>query len=98
MIFLKNDYGLGAHPRILKALEDANSSYFPGYGLDPVCEEAASLLRGRVECEEVDVHFLTGGTGLGLSIAKWIIDRHGGYFQVLSREGIGTRITVCFPS
>ena len=33
MIFLKNDYGLGAHPRILKALEDANSSYFPGYGL-----------------------------------------------------------------
>ena len=40
----------------------------------------------------------SGGTGLGLSIAKWIIDRHGGYFQVLSREGIGTRITVCFPS
>ena len=22
MIFLKNDYGLGAHPRILKALEE----------------------------------------------------------------------------
>lgn len=38
-----------------------------------------------------------GGTGLGLSIAKWIIDRHGGYFQVLSREDIGTRITVSFP-
>ena len=38
-----------------------------------------------------------GGAGLGLSIAKWIIDRHGGYFQVLSREDIGTRITVCFP-
>ena len=29
----------------------------------------------------------------GLPIAKWIIDRHGGYFQVLSREGIGTRMT-----
>lgn len=39
----------------------------------------------------------SGGTGLGLSIAKWIIDRHGGWFQVLSREEIGTRITVCFP-
>lgn len=38
-----------------------------------------------------------GGAGLGLSIAKWIVDRHGGYFQVLSREEIGTRITVCFP-
>ncbi len=39
-----------------------------------------------------------GGTGLGLSIAKWIIDRHGGYFDVISREEIGTRITVFLPS
>ena len=39
----------------------------------------------------------TGGTGLGLSIAKWIIDKHGGYFGVLSREEIGTRITVFIP-
>ena len=38
-----------------------------------------------------------GGTGLGLSIAKWIIDKHGGYFNVLSREEIGTRITVSLP-
>lgn len=35
-----------------------------------------------------------GGSGLGLSIAKWIIDRHGGYFDILSRKDIGTRITV----
>lgn len=35
-----------------------------------------------------------GGTGLGLSIAKWIVDSHKGYFSVLSRKEIGTRITV----
>ena len=40
----------------------------------------------------------TGGTGLGLSIAKWIIDKHEGYFDVLSREGLGTRITVYIPA
>lgn len=40
----------------------------------------------------------TGGTGLGLSIAKWIVDRHGGYFELLSREDLGTRITVCLPT
>lgn len=34
------------------------------------------------------------GTGLGLSIAKWIIDKHKGYFEVLSRSDIGTRISV----
>lgn len=39
----------------------------------------------------------SGGAGLGLSIAKWIVDRHGGYFKVLSREGIGTRMCVVLP-
>ncbi|WP_297421082.1 cell wall metabolism sensor histidine kinase WalK [Clostridium sp.] len=38
-----------------------------------------------------------GGTGLGMSIAKWIIDGHKGYFSVLSRKGIGTRITIFLP-
>ena len=38
-----------------------------------------------------------GGTGLGLSIAKWIIDNHNGYFSVLSRKEVGTRITVYLP-
>ena len=39
----------------------------------------------------------TGGTGLGLAIAKWIIDRHGGHFDVLSYDGLGTRIVVNLP-
>ena len=38
-----------------------------------------------------------GGTGLGLSIAKWIVDNHKGYFSVISRKDIGTRITVFLP-
>ena len=39
----------------------------------------------------------SGGTGLGLSIARWIVESHGGHFEVLSREGIGTRFTVVLP-
>ena len=35
-----------------------------------------------------------GGTGLGLSIAKWIVDRHNGYFEITSREDLGTRIKI----
>ena len=34
------------------------------------------------------------GTGLGLSIAKWIVDKHGGHFEILSRTELGTRIRV----
>lgn len=39
----------------------------------------------------------TGGTGLGLSIAKWIVDNHQGYYDIVSREGLGTRFSVVFP-
>lgn len=39
----------------------------------------------------------TGGTGLGLSIAQWIVQRHGGHVEILSRQDIGTRITMVLP-
>ena len=36
----------------------------------------------------------TAGTGLGLSIAKWIVDKHNGHFEVLTRPSLGTRIRI----
>ena len=40
----------------------------------------------------------SGGTGLGLSIARWIVERHDGHFEVISRPELGTRIRVVMPS
>lgn len=39
----------------------------------------------------------SSGSGLGLSIAKWIVDNHGGTIDILSREGVGTRMTITIP-
>lgn len=39
----------------------------------------------------------SGGYGLGLSIAKWIADKHSGFFEVLSYENLGTRISLVLP-
>ena len=39
----------------------------------------------------------SGGTGLGLAIARWIVERHDGWFEVTSRPGIGTRIRMVLP-
>ena len=40
----------------------------------------------------------TGGAGLGLSIAQWITVRHEGHVEVLSREGVGTKISLMLPA
>jgi signal transduction histidine kinase len=39
----------------------------------------------------------TGGAGLGLSIAKWTVDRHGGYVEVVSRKDVGAKVTFVLP-
>lgn len=37
------------------------------------------------------------GVGLGLSIVKSIVELHGGDVELLSKEGVGTKVTVRFP-
>ena len=38
------------------------------------------------------------GTGLGLSIVKGLIESHGGALMIESERGVGSRISVIFPS
>ena len=62
---------------------------------DPLNVPPERLMERFVRGEESRT---TEGSGLGLSIAKWIIDRHGGWFEVVSREGVGTRISFLLPA
>ena len=40
----------------------------------------------------------SGGSGLGLAIVRYLVEAHGGAVWVMSREGIGTRITAWLPA
>ena len=37
------------------------------------------------------------GAGLGLSIAKWIIEKHQGSIEIISRQNIGTKVIINLP-
>jgi len=66
-----------------------------GIGIAP---EAVSQIFERFFRADESRARATGGTGLGLSIAKWITERHGGHMEVLSRQDIGTRISIMLPT
>ena len=66
-----------------------------GIGIAP---DAVPLIFDRFFRADESRARVTGGTGLGLSIAKWITERHGGHMEVLSRQDIGTRISIVFPA
>jgi two-component system sensor histidine kinase ArlS len=65
-----------------------------GIGIDP---ENLPYIFDRFYRSEESRARKTGGSGLGLSIMKWIIDRHSGKIEVISRKGIGTRTTIILP-
>lgn len=66
-----------------------------GIGIEP---EAVPQIFERFFRADESRARATGGTGLGLSIAKWIAERHSGHMEVLSRQDIGTRISIMLPT
>jgi len=84
---------------VLKVAPDSQSVRITvqdsGIGIAP---ESIPLVFNRFYRSDESRTRKTGGAGLGLSIAKWIMERHGAHFEVLSRVGVGTRITMVMPA
>ena len=68
MYSFRNDYSEGAHPSILKAMNDENLNQKIGYGMDEICEQARALIRKECDAQQADVHFLVGGTQANLTV------------------------------
>lgn len=62
MLFFTNDYGEGAHEKILQRLADTNLEPAPGYGTDAYCESAREKIRAACEAPKAEVFFISGGT------------------------------------
>lgn len=62
MIFLKNDYGLGAHPQVFAALEKHNLELNDSYGTDVLCQQTAHQVQELTGNPAAEVHFFAGGT------------------------------------
>lgn len=62
MIFLKNDYGLGAHPNVLDALVTNNMTIANSYCNDDFCAATTAQVRQLIGCDTADAYYFSGGT------------------------------------
>lgn len=72
------DYAEGAHPLILRRLEETNFQQTAGYGNDIYCERAREKIRRLCGNEHADVHFLVGGTQTNFTVISGVLRPHQG--------------------
>ena len=57
-----SDYQKLAHPLILERIIQTQDEFYPGYGLDNLCDSARNKIRKACGCPQAEVEFLIGGT------------------------------------
>ena len=76
MYSFKNDYSEGAHPRILKALNESNLEQVEGYGEDCYTQKAVEQIKQRIGSDNVDIHMFSGGTQTNLTVISAFLRPH----------------------
>ncbi|MBQ9364704.1 MAG: low specificity L-threonine aldolase [Schwartzia sp.] len=77
-LFFASDYQEGAHPSILKRLEETNLMKTAGYGTDAFCDAAREKIRAACNAPEAAVHFLVGGTQTNATVIGAILKPYQG--------------------
>ena len=78
MLHFACDYMEGAHPDILRRLDEVNMHPSAGYGADEFCEAAREKIRVACASPQAAVHFLVGGTQANLTVIASILRPHQG--------------------
>ena len=78
MLFFENDYGYGAHPKVLEHLMETNMEAVSGYGNDKFTASAAEKIKKACSCPEGQVDFLTGGTQTNMVVIDTLLRPYEG--------------------
>ncbi|MFQ9128211.1 MAG: threonine aldolase family protein [Butyricicoccaceae bacterium] len=78
MLFFVNDYGFGAHPKVLEHLTETNMQPLIGYGNDEITASAAEKIKAACACPEGQVYFLTGGTQTNMVVIDALLRPYEG--------------------
>ena len=78
MLFFENDYGYGAHPKVLEYLAQTNMEPVSGYGNDKFTASAAEKIKKAADCPDGQVYFLTGGTQTNMVVIDTLLRPYEG--------------------
>lgn len=78
MLFFENDYGYGAHPKVLEYLAQTNMEPVSGYGNDKFTASAAEKIKVAADCPDAQVYFLTGGTQTNMVVIDTLLRPYEG--------------------
>ena len=78
MLFFENDYGYGAHPKVLEHLAQTNMEPVSGYGNDKFTASAAEKIKKAADCPDGQVYFLTGGTQTNMVVIDALLRPYEG--------------------
>lgn len=78
MIYFDSDYMTGAHPEVLRRLNETNSLHTVGYGRDEYTAEARRMILDACGIERGEVYFLEGGTQANAVVIDRLLDHNDG--------------------
>lgn len=77
-LFFMNDYGRGAHPKIIESLSKTNFDIEVGYGFDSYTEKAKEKIRKVCGKPNAEIYFLVGGTQTNAVVIKSLLRSYEG--------------------
>lgn len=78
MIYFDSDYMVGAHPEVMRRLNETNSLHTPGYGRDEFTAEARRIILDACGIENGEVFFMEGGTQANAVVIDRLLDHNDG--------------------